>query len=200
VDTALVYLLTFIGGFSVMSIELLGGRILAPHFGSSIYVWGSIITVFMLALAVGYLLGGRFSLARPGLTRLGLIFLVCALTVLPLVIWRAPLVTWVFERVEDPRYGSLIAAVALFFVPTACLGFISPYAVRLLVEHPDHAGHVAGKLYFVSTAGSALGTLLTSFYFVLWFEVDTILFALDGALAACAGAALARGVRDRRTA
>jgi hypothetical protein len=72
--------------------------------------------------------------------------------------------------------------------------------VRLLVEHTDHAGHVAGKLYFVSTAGSALGTLFTSFYFVLWFEVDTILFALDGALAACAGAALASGMRDRRTA
>lgn len=197
-STVHVYLLVFIGGFSVMSIELLGGRILAPYFGSSIYVWGSIITVFMLALSVGYLLGGRFSLARPGLTRLGLIFLVCALTVLPLVIWRALLMAWVFERVEDPRYGSLVAAVVLFFVPTACLGFISPYAVRLLVEKVDHSGHVAGKLYFVSTAGSALGTLLTSFYFVLWFEVDTILFALAGALAACAAAALADGVRERR--
>lgn len=199
-ESVLVYLLVFAGGFSVMSIELLGGRILAPYFGSSIHVWGSIIAVFMLALSVGYLLGGRFSLARPSLTRLGLIFLACAVTVLPLVLWRAPLMASVFDRVEDPRYGSLFAAVALFFAPTACLGFISPYAVRLLVEHTDHSGHVAGKLSFVSTAGSALGTLLTSFYFVLWFEVDTILFALDGALAACAAAALAAGVRARKAA
>lgn len=197
---ALVYLLVFIGGFSVMSIELLGGRILAPYFGSSIYVWGSIIAVFMLALSVGYLLGGRLSLVRPSLSRLGLLFLVCAVTVLPLVIWRGVLMAWVFDRVEDPRYGSLIAATALFFVPTACLGFISPYAVRLLVENVDRSGYAAGKLYFVSTAGSALGTLLTSFYLVLWFEVDTILFALDGALAACAAAALAGGMRDRRVA
>ena len=199
-DAALVYLLVFVGGFSVMSIELLGGRILAPYFGSSIHVWGSIITVFMLALSVGYLLGGRLSLVAPSLTRLGLIFLVCAVTVLPLVVWRAPLMASVFDRVEDPRYGSLIAAIALFFVPTACLGFISPYAVRLLVEKTDHSGYVAGKLYFVSTAGSALGTLLTSFYFVLWFEVDTILLALDGALAACAAAALAGGTRHQRVA
>jgi hypothetical protein len=191
----LVYTLVFVGGFSVMSIELLGGRVLAPYFGSSIYVWGSIITVFMLALSIGYLLGGRFSVDRPSMTRFGMIFALCAATVLPLVLWGAPLMDWIFLRMEDPRYGSLIAAVALFFVPTTCMGFISPYAVRLLVEDTDHSGQVAGKLYFVSTAGSALGTLLTSFYFVLWFEVDTILLALDGALAACAAAALAWGAR-----
>ena len=42
-----------------MAVELLGGRLLAPTFGSSIYVWGAIITVFMLALSLGYLAGGR---------------------------------------------------------------------------------------------------------------------------------------------
>ncbi len=51
----LVLGLAFISGFIIMSVELLGGRILAPYFGSSIYVWGSIITVFMLSLSLGYL-------------------------------------------------------------------------------------------------------------------------------------------------
>ena len=53
-----VFLLAFAGGFSIMSIEMLGGRIMAPFFGSSIYVWGSIITIFMVALSIGYLVGG----------------------------------------------------------------------------------------------------------------------------------------------
>ena len=57
----IIYLLAFTGGFVIMSLELLGGRVLAPYFGSSIYVWGSIITVFMLSLALGYLIGGRWS-------------------------------------------------------------------------------------------------------------------------------------------
>ena len=57
--TPTIYLLAFVGGFVIMSLELLGGRVLAPYFGSSIYVWGSIITVFMLSLALGYLFGGR---------------------------------------------------------------------------------------------------------------------------------------------
>ena len=52
---------------------------------------------------------------------------------------------------------------------------VSPYSVRLLVENTNHSGHVAGRLYFVSTLGSALGTLVTSFYLVLYFEVNQIL-------------------------
>ena len=55
----IVFALAGWSGFFVMAVELLSGRILAPTFGNSIYVWGAVITVFMLALAVGYLLGGR---------------------------------------------------------------------------------------------------------------------------------------------
>ena len=43
-----IFALVFVGGFSVMSIEMLAGRVLAPYFGGSIYVWGSVITIFML--------------------------------------------------------------------------------------------------------------------------------------------------------
>jgi len=43
----------------------------------------------------------------------------------------------------------------------------------------------------VSTFGSALGTLGTSFYFVLWFEVDQILYGLIGVLLLCGAVAIA---------
>lgn len=179
----LIFLMVFVGGFSVMSIEMLGGRLLAPYFGSSIYVWGSIITIFMLALSIGYLLGGRVSLKAPSLRKLGVIFLVCAVSCLPMIFVGELFMEWIFLRIYDPRYGSLVAASALFFIPTTAMGFISPYAVRLLVQNTGHSGAVAGKLYFVSTAGSALGVLVTSFYLVLYFEVDQILLALAAALA-----------------
>ncbi|MCH2099266.1 MAG: fused MFS/spermidine synthase [Pseudomonadales bacterium] len=182
---AVIYFLAFTGGFTIMSIELLGGRILAPFFGSSVYVWGSIITIFMLALSGGYLIGGRFSLHAPSLTRFGLLFIAGAVLIGPLLLAGTPIMEWVFIRIEDPRYGSLIAATALFLLPTVMLGMISPYSVRLLVQQTEESGQVAGFLYFVSTFGSALGTLGTSFYFVLWFEVDQILIGLIGALIAC---------------
>lgn len=177
-----IFTLAFVGGFVIMSLELLGGRVLAPYFGSSIYVWGSIITVFMLSLSLGYLFGGRWSLRRPSLSRFGIIFFTAALFLAPLVYYSEAVMVWIFERVEDPRYGSLLAASALFIVPTVILGMISPYSVRLLVSSTHESGQIAGLLYFVSTMGSALGTLATSFYFVLWFEMNTILTLLAGTL------------------
>jgi len=179
---AVIHVLAFGGGFVIMSLELLGGRVLAPYFGNSIYVWGSIITVFMASLAVGYLLGGHASLRSPSVARFAALFVLGAVVTFPLVFYAEPLMRFVFERVEDPRYGSLIAASALFVLPTVVLGMISPYSVRLVVDETASSGRVAGRLYFVSTFGSAFGTLATSFYFVLWFEIDTILVLLTIAL------------------
>lgn len=173
-----VLLLAFTSGFIIMSVELLGGRILAPYFGSSIYVWGSIISIFMVALSVGYLIGGRLSVLSPNLGRYGLFFLLAALGLLPIVFFANQAMDAVFAAIDDPRYGSLLASTLLFFLPTAILGMIAPYSVRLMVNDTDHSGQVAGGLYFVSTLGSALGTLLTSFYLVLWFDMNTILLAM----------------------
>ena len=66
----------------------------------------------------------------------------------------------------------------MFFLPTFVSGMVSPYAVRLLVADKASAGHHAGKLYFVSTFGSAAGTILTSFYLVLYLEVNQIILLM----------------------
>jgi len=180
--TVLVLALAFTSGFVIMSVELLGGKIMAPYFGSSIYVWGSIITVFMVSLSVGYLTGGRLSVRNPHLSRYGLFFLFGAITLIPLVAAGSEMMDFVFLHLEDPRYGSLVAASMLFFIPTAVLGMIAPYSVRLLVDNKETSGQVAGSLYFISTLGSALGTLATSFYFVLMFELNVIIMSLQAAL------------------
>jgi hypothetical protein len=185
----IIYILAFVGGFTIMSLELLGGRVMAPYFGSSIYVWGSIITIFMLSLSIGYLIGGRLSLHRPSLGRYALIFLAAAVCLYPLVYFSEAMMEWIFEHVTDPRYGSLLASCIMFIIPTVIMGMISPYSIRMLVPTTEHAGQVAGILYFVSTLGSALGTLATSFYLVLWFEVNTILTMLTTGL--LVGAAVA---------
>lgn len=173
-----VILLAFCAGFSIMSFELLGGRMLAPHFGSSVYIWGSIITVFLLALSIGYLSGGKLSLYNPSLKRFGLIFIAAAVSLLPVIYFSEQIFKQVFALVEDPRYGSLLASVLVFLVPSVILGMIAPYSVRLLTLSANSSGQTAGFLYFVSTIGSALGTIMTSFYLVLLMKISQILWMI----------------------
>jgi len=175
----------FLNGFAIMSVELLGGRVLAPYFGTSVYVWGSIITVFMLSLSLGYLWGGRLSSRTPSSGLFAAFFLVAALLCLPIILLADWTMTAVFTAIEDPRYGSLLSAVLLYFLPICIMGMISPYSIRLLVSTEQHSGRMAGLLYFVSTLGSALGTLATSFYFVLWFDIDVIMWGIVLVLTLC---------------
>ncbi len=183
----------FINGFVIMAIELLGSRVMAPYFGSSVYVWGSIITVFMLSLSLGYLWGGRLSTRRSDVRQFASFFVAAAVLTLPIIFWADPVMNRIFLSVEDPRYGSLLTALLLYFLPICVMGMVSPYSVRLLVSTREHSGGVAGLLYFVSTLGSALGTLATSFYFVLWFTLDQVMWGCVIALLLCAATVVVAG-------
>ena len=163
-----------------MSIELLSGRILAPYFGSSIYVWGGVITVFMVALSIGYLIGGRLSIKEPSLRNLSLFLLSAATATIPIVIMNEFVLDHIFSLIQDPRYGSVVSTTLLFFLPTTILGMVSPYSVRLLVNEYKYSGHYTGLLFFVSTFGSAAGTILTSFYLVLLLEINSIIWIMIG--------------------
>ena len=162
-------------GFYVMLVELLSGRLIAPSFGSSIYVWGSVIFIFMLGLSIGYLLGGIYSQYKPSVRRLCGILAASALTTLATVLFGTALLDFMFNTIFDPRFGSLATCVCLFLVPTIFAGMVSPYAIRIIIKNKESSGHDAGYLYFISTLGSSLGTLLPAFYMVLLFEVNTIL-------------------------
>lgn len=175
----LIYTLAFSSGFCIMGIELLGGRILAPYFGSSVHIWGSIITVFMISLALGYLIGGKLSTRSASLTKYGVIFIMAGGLVLPVALFADPIMQAIFLQIEDSRYGSLLASCALFLFPTIVLGMLSPYSVRLLVTDKNESGQIAGKLYFVSTLGSAFGTIITSFYLVMYFDVNQIIISFS---------------------
>jgi len=194
-NRAIVFVCATWSGFYVMSLELLGGRVIAPYYGNSIYVWGAIITVFMVSLAAGYYLGGALSTRNVRLATLAVLLVAAALAAVPLVVFGDPVLDWLSAIVPDPRSGSLAATTLLFLLPAMVSGTVSPFAVRLLTREDRMSGYTAGVLYFLSTAGSAAGTLITSFYLVLLFETSTILALLSGISVAVGCAALAIGHR-----
>lgn len=193
----LIYFAAAWSGFFVMGVELLGGRLLSPYFGSSIFVWGALIAVFMTALSIGYLIGGQLSLRSPSLNGLGALLIAESILALPLIGFGDYVFDIISYSIEDPRYGSLLASALMFGLPTVFSGMVSPYAVRLLVENVEKSGRSAGRLYFASTLGSAGGTILTTFYLVLLFEINTIIISLI-AISLAIGLGLFLTGHDRR--
>jgi len=187
----LLVVLVFVCGWAILSLEILGGRILTPFFGSDVYVWGSVIGVFLMSLAIGYFLGGKLSKRFPKPGYLSAVILVAAAIVAVLPLFHEKVNNVVFdvmvaESVGGERWGSLVAASVLFLVPMTLLGMVSPYAVQLAATELVSVGEKAGTLYAISTVGSFLGCVMTSFYFILWWHTDTILLRTAGLLAVVA--------------
>jgi spermidine synthase len=158
-----------------MGLEMTGSRILAIHFGSSIYVWGAIIGVFLAALSIGYYSGGMLADLRPTFYPLNVLLLVAGswLMLIPFYANSVCRLLLRFNPVE--RLGPLLATLILFGGPSVLLGMVSPYAVRLAAQTVERIGNVSGSLYALSTFGSIAGTLLTAFWLVPALGVRVLL-------------------------
>ncbi len=183
----------FVVGTGSLGAEIAAVRLLAPYFGASTVVWANTIGVVLVALSIGYWLGGRFADRHPDAHSLCRMTLLAAV-LLALVPFAADpflnLAVGALDSVSAGAFvGSLIGVLGLLAVPILLLGAVSPWAIRLAVISVEQAGEVAGRLYALSTAGSLVGTLMSAL--VLIPAVGTrrtfLIFALAIALVAVAG-------------
>jgi spermidine synthase len=189
-------LLVFVVGAASLGAEIAAARLLAPFFGASTIVWANTIATVLVALSVGYWLGGRLADRHPHTRGLGLLCLTAA-TLLGLVPFAAdPFLEFsidAFEAVAIGAFaGSLIGVLVLIALPVMLLGAASPWAIRLRVERVEDAGSTAGRLYAISTLGSLAGTFLAALLLIptVGTRRTFLIFAL--ALALVAVAVLAR--------
>jgi predicted membrane-bound spermidine synthase len=184
-------LIVLVSGAVLMGVEIAGAKIMAPGFGTSIFVWGSIIGLFMSALAAGYYLGGMLADRHPTFGLLAGI--VTAAGVLTALIPRfGPGMCETIARQDiGPIFGPFLAAAAVFFLPSFLMGMVSPMAVKLNATSLAGLGGVAGRLYALSTFGSIMGTLLTTFVLVPRMGVSHVFQALGIILFLAAAIALA---------
>jgi len=168
----------FVSGAVVMSLELLGSRLLAPVFGNSIFVWGSLIGVALSALSVGYYLGGKIADVKPSFHVLCLLIFGAGLLVLALPAIAPPLFNFVVELGLTDEYAPLLATTLLLGPPSVLLGTVSPYAIRLVAESVERLGKVSGNLYALPTLGSIAGVFVTVFFLIPAFGVNKIIFGL----------------------
>ncbi len=183
------WVVTASGGV-LMALEIVSSRVLAPQFGASVYVWGSIIGVFLAAMSIGYAWGGRLADRAPQLAKLGQLLLGAAFAE-AIVLGAGPrAAAWLGELTRGAPVGTLLTTALLFGPATMLLATVSPFAVKLMTRDLKLLGGTAGRLYALATAGSLAGTLAATFVFIPYLSIEAILRVLIVLTILTAGAAL----------
>jgi len=177
-----LFALAFGSGFTVLTIEIAGARLIAPVFGLSAVPWTAVIGVILAALAVGNHVGGR--MADAGLVPLSRILTIAGFSgVLPVLGAGFP---WIARDLFGFIPGAVISALVLFAPPVACLGAVVPYLVQADTESLGTIGRRAGDISAAATAGSILGSFLTGFVLLPAMPLPVLLGVTAAALIAMA--------------
>jgi len=179
-----LYLTSIVCGFCMMALEILGGRLLQPAFGSGIDVWAAIISVFILSLSIGYWIGGRLADHSRSNTFLGWVIILAAAFFFLLTVYTRPFIDALGANVHTARGGVLFAALVLFLPPSLLLGCVSPMLVKLVFLDADRVGRTTGTLYAVGSVGNVVGILVTDYVLLVTFEINHTILGMGTILAA----------------
>ncbi len=175
----LVYLCAFTLGAVLMGFEIIASRYLAPYFGTGVNTWAALISVVLLALTVGYFIGGYAVDRRPTLRLAAISAGIAALWLAVIPSTAHAILRPIMLAIESEVIGVLIASCALLLVPITALGTISPIAVRLMIHDIAKTGRTAGTIYGISTFGNIVGTLGAALFIIpnIGSSTGTYLFA-----------------------
>jgi spermidine synthase len=174
-------LTAFVAGASIMAIEIVASRILAPFLGNSIIVWSSLIAVILAALSLGYMKGGRIADKHPSFGALSLI-LAAAAVLTAFVALARNVCLGAAVKIPDIRLAAIAAEIVLFAPVSFVLAMVSPFVIRLKMKEVGSAGATVGRLYAISTVGSIAGTLGAGFYLLAIIGSAAILLSIAGLL------------------
>lgn len=185
--------IVFVVGGASLGTEIAAARLLAPYFGASTIIWANTIATILLALSVGYALGGRLADRRADLRGLGAIVLIASLLLAIVPFVANPFLRLAVNALGSLSVGgflgSLVAVLVLVAVPVMLLGAVAPYASRLCVRRVSETGRTIGNLYAISTVGSLVGTFLAALLLIpaVGTQRTFIVFAVSLAAAGAAG-------------
>jgi spermidine synthase len=189
----MVRVIVFVVGAASLGTEIAAARLLAPYFGASTIIWANTIATILVALSIGYAIGGRVADRWPDIRALSAIVLLAAALLAAVPFVANPLLGFSVSALGALSVGgflgSLVGVLVLVAVPVILLGAVAPYASRLSVERAANAGRTIGNLYAVSTVGSLVGTFLAALVLIptIGTHRTFIVFALSLAVVGTAG-------------
>lgn len=171
-----------VSGMLVMILEMTGARVMAPHLGTSITVWTSLIGVVLACLALGAWLGGRMADKGANTRQLALVLAWAGSGMALTAFLHAPVAAWITSGIASPYLAAVCCAIVLFGLPATFFGMVTPYVARLRMSDIATSGRVVGRLYALSTLGSIAGTFLGGFVLISWFRSTHILLGGSAAM------------------
>ena len=165
-------------GILSMGFQLLGSRLLSPHFGSSLIVWAWLISTFLAAFSAGSFAGGWISSLDPGpRARAQWAGAILAVGTLAFIAFLGrPALARIEVAFADPGLALFVSCLGLFFLPVTALSSFGPQCVHYLAVRGTPPGKASGLIYAVSTLGNIAGVMLTAFVLIPRFGVSTLLY------------------------
>ena len=164
--------LIFGSSASVLVIEVVMLRLLAPYFGLTLETSTMVIGLALAAIAMGAWAGGRMADRVDPRLALGPLFgfagVVVAVT--PVAVRSAAAV--------DTAFLLPVAAVVTIVLPSTMLAAVTPMVTKLRLTSLDETGTVVGRLSGIGTAGAIVGTVLTGFVLISRAPISTIMVGL----------------------
>lgn len=172
----------FLASTCIMVLELVAGRLIARHVGSSLYTWTSVIGIVLSGIAAGNYVGGRLADRFPPKETLGAVFLVASANCLLIPVLNDRVGG--IEAIRDLDWPVRIAlhVLLVFFPPSCLLGLISPVAAKMAILMGEQLGRTVGSVYSWGAIGSILGTFLTGYVLIAKMGTTAVLLSVSAVL------------------
>lgn len=165
-----------ISGFCALALEVLWTRALVFFLDNSTHAFTTMLTAFLLGIAIGGALIARFvDSGRALLARLGVILVLVGLTAavaIPVLSHSTP----VLQTMARVRPDAMLAwkwmgmrfavSLAVMLVPTVLMGMTLPLAARICTGRPEGVGTALGSVYASNTLGGVLGSVAAGFLLI----------------------------------
>lgn len=153
----------FVSGFSALLLQVTWQRVLTQIIGVDSVAIAFIVTIFLLGLGAGSLLGVRFTRGKStralalSYCMIEIAIGICGAVSIPVLRGVNALAA---SAISLPLFGDFALNLLLLFVPTFLMGLTTPVIVQLMKRDLDDLGRTIGRYYGLNILGGAVGALL----------------------------------------
>jgi spermidine synthase len=172
----LVLIVLFLSGFTSMMYQVSWSRAISLSIGSSVYSYSTILTTFLLGIAIGSIILSNprwFNQNRINILTLANIELyigILGFLIIPFLGFLPYVFLRMFPFVESSYHtviaGNFLICFLAIILPTTLIGMTFPLCIKIYTQKLERLGGSIGRVYASNAAGNILGSFMAGFVFI----------------------------------